>query len=233
MMDLDTLQISPRELEQLCGIEVSDRFMGGLIGGVYRFSKLRSIVEWMSLLFFEGAIAALLTMISLPLGIWAVKTISLSQPAVINQIMALIVGGTAGIGLLLWNGWMLYRGRSLRGLMHLLDEVDRFHGVILAVQVLQQLQPTQTPQSAQDMANSLQVTRDCLVAGLRTERVLREQGQFLSRLEDGFTQVDHYLTTLQTLELQDQANEYARLLQQTLTIGQTVREQLVEMRQSG
>jgi hypothetical protein len=233
MMDLDTVRISPRELEQLCGLEVSDRFIGGLIGGVYRFSKLKGMAEWMSLMFFEGAIAALLTMISLPIGIWFVKMISLSHPALINQVMALMVGSTAGVGLLLWNGWMLYRGRSLRGLMHLLDEVDRFHGIVQAVQVLQQLQPSQTPQSTQEVVDSLQVTRDCLVAGLKTERILREQGQFLSRLENGFTQVDHYLTTLQTLELQDQANEYARLLQQALTIGQTVREELLEMRQTG
>jgi hypothetical protein len=231
-MDLDRLRISPRELEQLSGLEVSDRFLGGLIGGVYRFSKLKLPSDWLSLLFFEGVIAALLSMVSLPMGIWLANSFALSNPARINQFMGLIVGGTAVMGLGVWNGWMLYRWRSLQGLMHLLDEVDRFHGVLQAVQLLHQLQPTQIPPSAQELEEYLQATRDCLVAGLKTERILREQGRLLSRLEDGFIQLDHYLTTLQTLELQEQAHDYANLLHQTLAIGQSVRAELNQMRQN-
>jgi hypothetical protein len=231
-MDLDRLRISPRELEQLSGVEVSDRFLGGLIGGVYRFSKLKRSSDWASLFFFEGVIAALLSMVSLPLGIWLAKSFSISHPQHINQLMGLVVGGTAVIGLAAWNGWMLYRQRSLKGLMHLLDEVDRFHGVLQAVQLLHQLQPTQILQSSQEMEEHLQTTRDCLVAGLKTARILREQGRLLSRLEDGLLQLDHYLTTLQTIEIQEQANDYANLLHQTLVIGQNVRSELIQMRQN-
>lgn len=231
-MDLDRLRISPRELEQLSGVEVSDRFLGGLIGGVYRFSKLKLPSDWLSFFFFEGVFTALLSMVSLPLGIWLAKSFTISNPTRINQLIGLMVGGTAVMGLGVWNGWMLYRWRSLKGLMHLLDEVDRFHGVLAAVQLLHQLQPAQIPQSSQEIEEHLQATRDCLVAGLKTERILREQGRLLSRLEDGLLQLEHYLTTLQTLELQEQANDYANVLHQTLAIGQSVRAELLEMRQN-
>jgi hypothetical protein len=226
-LELQDLRFGSREIESLSGLEVSDRWIGGIIGGVYRFSQLQHLVDWLGWLLFEGIAAALLFVFTLPIGL-AFSHLGGSE-AQGTVILLSSMGGSTLIGMLLWNGYMVRQGRSLQSFMHLLDEIDRYHDVLDAVAILEQLQSVQDrqPQPASRL-ETLQLTRDCLVAGLKTERILRGQLGRRSQTEAGLLQLEHNLTTLQALALQEQADEYSTLLAQALQIGQSVREELAK-----
>jgi hypothetical protein len=227
-VDLQDLRLGSREIESLSGLEVSDRWIGGIIGGVYRFSKLQHPLDWLGWLLFEGIATALLFIFTLPIGLALAR---LGGSAAQGTVLLLSgMGLSTFIGLLVWNGYMIKQGRSLQTFMHLLDEIDRYHDVLDAVVVLEQLQFAQNrpPRPALDRLETLQLTRDCLVAGLKTERILRSQLGRRSQTEAGLSQLEHNLTTLQALALQEQADEYSDLLAQALQIGQSVREELVK-----
>ncbi len=224
-MDLLDLRLGSREIEALSGLEVSDRWIGGLIGGVYRFSKLQQLTDWLGWLLFESIATALLFVFTIPIGL-ALSHLGGSE-AQGTVIMLSSMGVSTLIGILVWNGYMVLQGRSLQSFMHLLDEIDRYHDVLDAAAILEQLQSVQDkqPQPASRL-ETLQITRDCLVAGLKTERILRGKLGRRSQTEAGLSQLEHNLTTLQALALQEKADEYSALLAQALQIGQSVREEL-------
>ncbi len=224
-LDLRDLRLGSREIESLSGIEVSDRWIGGIIGGVYRFSQLRHLMDWLGWLLFEGIAAALLFVFTLPIGL-ALSRLGGSE-AQGTVIMLSSMGVSTCIGMLLWNGYMVRQGRLLQSFMHLLDEIDRYHDVLDAVAILEQLQSVQDRPPASRL-ETLQLTRDCLVAGLKTERILRGQLGRRSQTEAGLSQLECNLTTLQALALQERADEYSALLAQALQIGQSVREELAK-----
>jgi hypothetical protein len=226
-LDLQDLRLDSREIESLSGLEVNDRWVGGIIGGVYRFSQLRHLTDWLGWLLFEGIAAALLFIFTLPIGL-ALFHLGGSE-AQGTVIMLSSMGGSTFLGMMLWNGYMVRQARSLQSFMHLLDEIDRYHDVLDAVAILEQLQSVQDrpPQPASRL-ETLQLTRDCLVAGLKTERILRDKLGRRSQTEAGLSQLECNLTTLQALALREQADEYSALLAQALQIGQSVREELAK-----
>jgi hypothetical protein len=226
-LDLQNLRLGSREIESLSGLEVSERWIGGIVGGVYRFSQLRHLLDWLGWLLFEGIAAVLMFVFTLPIGL-ALSHLGGSE-AQGTVIMLSSMGVSTFVGMLLWNGYMVRQTRSLQSFMHLLDEIERYHDVLDAVEILEQLQSVQDrqPQPASRL-ETLQLTRDCLVAGLKTERILRGQLGRRSQTEVGISQLEHNLTTLQALALQEKADEYSALLAQALQIGQSVREELAK-----
>ncbi|MCG9890394.1 MAG: PT domain-containing protein [Thermosynechococcaceae cyanobacterium MS004] len=248
------LRLDLREIEQLSGIELHGAWVGGMIGGIYRFSQLKHPLHWLSWLLWEGITIALLFILTLPIGL-VVSRLGGSES---TRLMLSSMGLATLLGLLGWIGFRRQKARSLQTFLHLLDEIDRYHAVLDAVAVLDQLQAIQptvqstvqpTVQSTiqptiiqptiqdappgyappgcapPDYLETLQLTRDCLVAGLKTERVLRGHLGRRSQTELGLAQLDHHLVTLQALSLQGQADEYSALLTQALAIGQSVRQE--------
>jgi hypothetical protein len=140
-LDLQNLRLGSREIESLSGLEVSDRWIGGILGGVYRFSQLHHLVDWLGWLLFEGIVAVLLFVFTLPIGL-ALSHLGSSE-AQGTLIMLSSMGASTFLGMLLWNGYMVRQGRSLRSFMHLLDEIERYHDVLDAVAILEQLQSVQ------------------------------------------------------------------------------------------
>ncbi len=69
---------------------------------------------------------------------------------------------------------------------------------------------------------ALSIVRNSLICGLTTEKILREHKGFLSRRNELLANIEINLVTLQTLDLQNQANDYAKLLNQALEIGVSV-----------
>lgn len=239
------LRLDLREIEQLSGIELHGAWVGGMIGGIYRFSQLKHPLDWLGWLLWEGITIALLFILTLPIGL-VVSRLGGSES---TRLMLSSMGLATLLGLLGWIGFRRQKARSLQTFLHLLDEIDRYHAVLGAVAVLDQLQaiqptvqstvqPTVQPTIIQpttqdappgyappDYLETLQLTRDCLVAGLKTERVLRGRLGRRSQTELGLAQLDHHLVTLQALSLQGQADEYSALLTQALAIGQSVRQE--------
>ncbi|NJM74639.1 MAG: hypothetical protein HC852_01395 [Acaryochloridaceae cyanobacterium RU_4_10] len=216
--------LSVREIEQISGLEVSDRWVGGMLGGVYRFSQLQYPMEWFGWLLFEGLTAAMLFVFTLPVGLGVARVLpTLGE----TRVMLVSMGVSTLVGMVVWHSYRIRKGRSLQTFMHLLDEIDRYHKVLQAVVVLDRLATVRGPiLESPERFETLQITRDCLVTGLKTERIMREQGSFFAQLQDGFAHLDQSLALLKASEMQAQADEYAMILQQSLLIGKRVQEEL-------
>jgi hypothetical protein len=178
-------------------------------------------------------------------------TTGVNQISGMVQFLSL-TGGIAIAVMLLWNLYMWLRGKRFRRLMSLLDEVDRYHQVLGAIAVLDHLEAVENNRPASNLPSqaqedltatalddsatpdrpilqnrpaaleALRVTRDSLVAGLMTEKILRENHGLLLRRQELIASIETNLATLKTLEVRYQANEYGQILNEALQIGITV-----------
>ena len=123
--------------------------------------------------------------------------------------------------------------KQFRTLLHLLDEVDKYNEVVEAVNILDKLEAVGNLQvkslNRDKILEALNVTRDSLVCGLMTEKILRGRRGLLSRNYDLFNNIENNLTTLRTLEVNNQANEYGQLLNNALQIGMSVRKEMQKL----
>jgi hypothetical protein len=215
--DLQDLRLSAREIEQWSGLEVSDRWIGGVLG-VYRFSKLQHPLDWLGWLLFELITAALIFVFTIPIGLVMLRVV----PS--YRVMLMTMGVSTVVGVVALQRWRIGKGRSLQTLLHLLNEIDRYHEVLGAVAVVEQLAAARGATPCANPLETLQLTRDCLITGLKTERILREKNGLL--IQDKVAHLEQSLALLQTLDLQAQANEYSAILQQTLSIAERVQQEL-------
>ena len=221
--DLATLKLSDRDIEHLSGLEVNELWVGGLCGGVDRVPKITTLKWCLWFGFTELAVIALVHMFTVPLGLAVIRQASdLNQP----RVKVLFLGVTLGITLITmigWHGYRWHRARLLRPLLHLLHELDRFHQVLTAVDALDRLAAiSHSPLGVTDRAavlDALQLTRDNLVAGLITEKILRSRGGGQVHQADLRSHIEQNLAVLSAMEIQDQAQEYNRLINEALEIG--------------
>ncbi len=216
--DWQNLRLSPREIEQWSGLEVGDLWVGGVLLGIYRFAKLQHPLDWVGWVLFELATAALLFVFTLPIGLGIARMI----PS--NRVMLMGMGVSTLGGMVALYGYRWGKGRSLQTLLHLLEEIDRFHEVLGAIAVVDRLAVAQGKAAPTAHHETLQLTRDCLITGLKTERILREQRNWM--VQDGSTHLEQSLALLKTLDLQMQADEYAEILQQSVAIAERVQQEL-------
>jgi hypothetical protein len=233
--DLEDLRISDRELERLSGLDVSNIFVGGIFGGVYRPSIFQSVSRSLQFLLTEVLVFALLFIFTLPLGL-AVTRNSVNS---FNQwsVVLLFLQTTLGTAIVLMIGWNLYMGlrvRRMKSLMRLLDEVDQFNQVLSAIDVLDRLNAVKSSQQQfdrQQVLSALGLARDTLVSGLTTEKILRDSRGLLARSGDLAANIERNLVAIETLEVSDRADEYGQLLGEALQIGLSVQREVQQVYQ--
>jgi len=233
--DLEDLRISDRELERLSGLDVSNIFVGGIFGGVYRPSIFQSVSRSLQFLLTEVLVFALLFIFTLPLGL-AVTRNSVNS---FNQwsVVLLFLQTTLGTAIVLMIGWNLYMGlrvRRMKSLMRLLDEVDQFNQVLSAIDVLDRLNAVKSSQQQfdrQQVLSALGLARDTLVSGLTTEKILRDSRGLLARSGDLAANIERNLVAIETLEVSDRADEYGQLLREALQIGLSVQHEVQQVYQ--
>ncbi|HEY9643287.1 MAG TPA: hypothetical protein V6C57_22550 [Coleofasciculaceae cyanobacterium] len=224
--DLERLRITPSELEHLTGLEISDTFMGR----VYRPCVFHDAKRWRSFLLTEILTLGLILIFCLPVGLVIARGLGLLTGDANSTIPFLLV--TLGVAIALLAGWNFYmklQGKPLKTLAHLLDEVDKHNDIIQAVHIMDELNSVQAMDTLIDRAEvckALHATRESLVSALMTERVLRKHQQFVARRQELFTTIESNLATLQTLQVNNQANEYGQLLSEALRIGISIRQEL-------
>ncbi len=226
--DLQDLEISSGEIRHLSGVDASE---------VFRPTILHNAQARWSFLFQELLLSLALTPIIVGLlHVFVILPLfGTSLPATIITLIAVPIA-------IATYRWFWLQRRSRKSLGYLLDEVDRYNAVIKAIDINDQLQATRKEQiSATDYADdgilrggdrgnvisALTLIRSDLVSALKAERILRENQSFLVSNPELLAS---NLTTLQTLQVQDQASEYGRLLNEALQIATDVSEEMRKLK---
>lgn len=234
--NLEDLRITARELERLTGWDVGEIFIGGVLGGVYRPTALRNPRQLAAFCITEAVVFLLTVAFTLPVSLAILRhsATGISQFSSIVEFAGLSLA-LALLGMLGWNAYMGVAGKRLRSLMQLLDEIDRYHEVLAAIAVLDQLEAVGNSQvrlsDQPEVLEALHLTRDSLIAGLITERILRQNRGLLARRHALLSSIETNLAALQSLEVKHQAREYAQVLHQALEIGMTVHQEMQKLSQ--
>lgn len=225
--DLEDLRIASKELDQLTGLDISETFMGR----AYRPSLFRSPRRLFSFLVTELLTLGLILIFCLPAGLVIARNTGVLSEDPRSTVQFLLIALSVSIAIFgLWNGYMWQQGKPLKTLAHLLDEVDKHNEIIEAVHVLDEL-GTVNPATVelidrQEVLRALHATRESLTYALMTEKILRKHKRFIARRQDLFAQIETNLATLQTLQVNNEANEYGQLLNDALQIALSVRQEV-------
>jgi hypothetical protein len=226
-LDLDELRISEKELEELSGIALSD----GFAGDFYRSAALRDRTKLFSLLLNELLIFCVTLVVSLPVALLATRNqMNLVSDAVIFVRVLQITLGLSLAITVAWNVYKWVKAKPLATLAGLLDEVEKYHEVIKALDIIDRLTAAgNLPANSinrEDAIEALTITRQSLVCALRTERILRENKEFIDRRYELFANIESNLAALMALDVSDRASEYGRLLNEALEIGMSVHKEV-------
>lgn len=226
-LDLDELKIHEQELEELSGIALSD----GFAGDFYRSAAMRDRQKLFSLLLNELLIFCLTLVVSLPVALLASKNQvnSVSDAVIFVRVLQITLGFSLAITIS-WNVYKWVKAKPLQTLASLLDEVEKYHEIIKALDIIDRLTAAgNLPANAivrEDALEALQITRESLVSALRTEKILRENKDFIDRRYELFANIESNLAALMAVDVSDRGSEYGRLLNEALSIGMSVHKEV-------
>ena len=228
---LDELIIPEKELEDLSGIALSD----GFAADFYRPAALRDTKKLFSLLLNELLIFCVTLVVSLPVALLAIKNQinSVSDAEIFVRVLQITLGLSAAITVA-WNVYKWVKAKPLQTLAGLLDEVEKYHEVIKALDIIDRLTAAGNLQAnlinRGDAIEALKITRESLICALKTERILRENQQFIGRRYELFANIESNLAALMALDVSDRASEYGRLLNEALEIGMSVHKEVRKLK---
>ncbi|MFB2768614.1 hypothetical protein ACE1AT_04885 [Pelatocladus sp. BLCC-F211] len=216
--DLLGLEITKGELKRLTGVKPENFFLPSIMKNrKQRFAFLLKEVREMLLLILliTGFIYALITLTSgsqIGLGI----------------ILLIVVAIVVVVGRWLWR-----RFRYPKALIILLNEVDKYHAGVQAVDNLDQQAISENSENnsheRETIIAALQLVREDLVRGLKIERLLRDNKKSLTDQQE--LSVNN-LANLQALQVSSSAGEYAQIFNQLLQIDLDVQSQIRKLQQS-
>ncbi|MBW4561852.1 MAG: hypothetical protein KME32_12000 [Mojavia pulchra JT2-VF2] len=215
--DLLGLEISKGELRRLTGFDPEDVFRPSIMAD----SEKR-------LGFFINELLVALALTPLIVGaIYAFIILPVIGSSIkLGIILLILVPITVIVGRSLWR-----QKTCPKALTILLDEVDKYHAVIKAIDINDQLETSGNSQSSindrDQVIAALQLIREDLVRALKTERVLRDNKKLLANNQELFV---NNLANLQALQVSSQAGEYAQFLNQSLQIALDVQAEIRKLR---
>ncbi len=231
--DLEQLKISETTLEELSGIALSD----GFAGDFYRPAALRDSKKLFAFLFHELLIFCVTLVVSLPVALLATRNQLdlVSDAALFVRVLQI----TLGLSVAMAAGWNVYqwiKAKPLAVLAGLLEEVEKYHEVIKALDIIDRLTAAgNLPANSinrEDAIAALKITRESLVCAVRTERILRENKEFIGRRYELFANIENNLAALMAMDVSDRATEYGRLLNEALEIGMSVHKEVRKLQNS-
>ncbi|HLO88387.1 MAG TPA: hypothetical protein VK203_25745 [Nostocaceae cyanobacterium] len=214
--DLVGLEISKGELRRLTGFDPEN---------VYRASIWEDRDKRKEFLRNEGLMALMLT---LPL-VGAIYT-SIIVPTIGSSI-------SLGILLLIIAPVVMLVVRSLwrrftypRALTILLDQVDKYHAVVQAIDIRDEGDNNGNShtniQDREKVVAALQFIREDLVRALKIARILRDNKKSLA---DNPELLTNNLASMQSIQVSSPASEYARFLNQSLQIALDVQAEMQKL----
>jgi hypothetical protein len=225
--DLDGLLIPEKDLEELSGIALGD----GFAGNFYQHSTFGDSKKLFSMLLNELLIFCVTLVVSLPVALLATqhKVGSFSDAEIFVWVLQITLSLSLAIAVA-WNVYRWIKAKPLATLAGLLDEVDKYHEVIKALDIIDRLIAVGNLQAnlmnREDAIEALSITRESLVCALKTERILRENQEFIGRRYELFANIESNLAALMAMDVSDRATEYGRLLNEALEIGISVHKEV-------
>ncbi|MEH2196291.1 MAG: hypothetical protein V7K98_27120 [Nostoc sp.] len=144
-------------------------------------------------------------------------------------ILGLWVGGfTQSILYLVWrNKSKTVKINMTNSLQILLADVERYNTVIRAIDINDQIEEAGNPEvlikERESVIEALKLTKADLVRALKTERILRENKSFILSNTELFI---NNLATLTAMQVNEQATEHGRLLNEALQIALDVQHEM-------
>ncbi|MCX7596258.1 MAG: hypothetical protein N2235_21375 [Fischerella sp.] len=217
--DLLGLEITKGELRRLTGINPSNVLRPGMMAN--REQRLGFLMK-------EVRVTLLLSLIITGLIYGLIILPTMGSAIGLGIILLIVVSLAVVIGRWLWR-----RFTYSKTLINLLNEVDRYHAVIQAIDYLDQMVASGNLASnindRETAIAALQFTREDIVRALKIERLLRDNKKLLADNQELF---NNNLANLQALQISTQASEYAQTLNQSLQIDLDVQSQIGKLQQS-
>ncbi|RMG05272.1 MAG: hypothetical protein D6728_21090 [Cyanobacteria bacterium J055] len=216
--DLEGLEISAGELRRLPGLDPTE---------VFRPKRLKNSRSRLN--FFLGELIVSLALTPILVGFLYLFVL---RPLLGSSLLAAIAALLIIPFLIIAGRWLWRVRRTPKVLVALLDDVDRYHATLKAIEIGDRLAAAgssgATSGDRQTLISALQLTRNDLVRALQTERILRENQEFLATNPTVFA---NNLTAIQSLQVSQQASEYGRLLDEALQIGVSIREEMQKLQE--
>ncbi|PHJ56220.1 hypothetical protein VF14_26020 [Nostoc linckia z18] len=147
-------------------------------------------------------------------------------------ILGLWVGGlTQSVLYMLWKSRSKLIKKSMNNsLQILLNDVKRYNSIIKAIDINDQIEEAGNPeviiQERESVIEALKLTKADLVRALKTERILRENKNFILSNTELFA---NNLATLAAMQVHEQATEHGRLLNEALQIALDVQHEMKKL----
>ncbi|BAY11221.1 hypothetical protein [Calothrix sp. NIES-2098] len=229
--DLQGLEISPKELQNLTNLPVKDELVN-IINPLGGFVK--QVIEKI-----KGTEGATVVFISFSIVVGAylifdfilkLFDVWLTIPSwLVLLVLGLWVGGITQIGLyLLWKKRSkILKANMTNSLRILLNDVERYNAIIKAIDINDQIEDAGNAgvsiRERQRVIEALKLTRNDLVRALKTEKILRENKNFIISNSEFF---DNNLANLTAMQVTEQATEHGRILNEALQIALDVQHEM-------
>jgi len=211
--DVAGLEITTGELRHLIGIDPSE------ISRPIQLTNARDVGN-----FFLQELLIAVALMPLVVGfLYTFLILPLIGPSVPIAIAIVCITPLA----IILGRWFWQQRTKLTALIALLEDVDRYNSVIKAIQISDQIEAAgnrdATISDRQTVISALQLTREDLLRALKTERILRENQDFIGTNPELFA---NNLTAIEALQLSDRASEYGQFLDRALQIGVSIQTEM-------
>lgn len=211
--DLIGLEITKGELRRLTGFDPEDIFRPSMMAN--REKRLGFFIN-------ELVVGLALTPIIVGFIYAFIILPTIGSSIKLGIILIIVAPIAVVVGRSLWR-----RQTCPQALTILLYEVDKYHAVIKAIDINDELATSGNVNSSiydrDKVIAALQLIREDLVRALKTERILRDNKKLLANNQELFV---NNLANLQALQLSSQAGEYAQFLNESLQIALDVQAEI-------
>ncbi len=217
--DLIGLEITRGELRRLTGFKPDQDFRPSMMAN--REQRLKFFRD-------EMLVSLVLTLIIVGVAYAFIILPTIGSSRSLLIILLIIVPIIVVAGRWLWRSFTFPKT-----LKTLLDEVDKYHGIIKSIDINDELVTSGNTESTtydrEKVVAGVQLVREDLVRALKTERILRDNKELFASNQDLFVNNVEMLHVT-SLEVSSQASEYAQLLNQSLQIALNVQAQITKLR---
>jgi len=236
--DLEGLEISQKQLQKLTNLPVKDE-LRIIVNPIKRLGQI--FIQKI-----KGSEGATVVFIGFSIFVFSYLILDVmlkvfatwvTIPSWILLIILTLIGSgiTQTILYFWWKKQIKFLKKNITpSLEILLADVDRYNAVIKAIDINDQIEeagnPGVTLKEREKVLDALKLTKNDLIRALKTERILRENKNFIIKNTDLFA---NNLPTLSAMQVSEQATEHGRLLNEALEIALDVQLEMRRLQSQG